>query len=150
MSKIQKNKTLRALENKLISRYSVVFKILVLLTLIFVLWFLILLMGIYIWNYDYNWAYLSFKNWVLLMSGLICLFILLKLGLYYHFKHIDKKRTKKEKPKPEFIQGKRVYIYTYPDDSEGGIFSKTYISIDEHNVLRLRLLMLKPDELWGK
>jgi len=150
MSKIKKNEVLRALENRLITRYSLLSKVFIFLTLIFVLWFLVLLMGIYIWNYDYNWLYLSFKNWILLMSILICVFVLLDIGFYYHFKNVDKKRIKEETPKPEFIQGKRVHVYTYPDDSKGGIFSKTYIPIDENNVLRLRLMMIKPDELWEK
>jgi hypothetical protein len=148
MSKIQKNKEIRTLENKLILQYSLIFKIFIFLTLIFVLFYLVISMGIYIWGYDHDWAFLSFKDWILVMSGLICLFILFKIGLYYRFKSIDKKRIKKEK-KPEFIQGKRVYVYTYPEDTDGGVFSKTYVSIDENNVLRLRLLMLKPDELWS-
>ena len=150
MTNIKKSKFLCALEKKLISRYSMISKFLILLTFIFVLWFLILLMGIYIWNYESDWAIIGFKNWTLIMSVLISIFILLNIGLYLHFKSIDKKRIKEEKPKPEFIKGKRVHIYTYPDDSKGGIFSKTYIPIDENNVLRLRLLMIKPDELWGK
>jgi hypothetical protein len=150
MTNIKKSKILCAFEKKLIKRYSMISKLLILLTFVFVLWFLILLMGIYIWNYESDWAVIGFKNWILIMSVLISLFILLNIGLYLHLKSIDKKRIKEEKPKPEFIKGKRVLIYTYPDDSKGGIFSKTYISIDENNVLRLRLLMIKPDELWGK
>ncbi len=39
---------------------------------------------------------------------------------------------------------------TYPEGVEGGIFSKTYVGIDEHNVLRLRTLMVPPDELWSQ
>ena len=33
---------------------------------------------------------------------------------------------------------------------EGGIFSKTYIEIDNKNVLRLRTLIIPPEELWVK
>ena len=55
-----------------------------------------------------------------------------------------------EKPKPEFIDGKRVYVYSHPERMEGGIFSKTYIAIDKHSVLRLRSLMVPPNHLWNK
>jgi hypothetical protein len=51
---------------------------------------------------------------------------------------------------PDYIHGKRLYIYTNPSDSKGGIYSKTYIKIDENNVLRIRNLMIPPDELWNK
>jgi len=55
------------------------------------------------------------------------------------------------KNKPvEYINGKKIHIYTSPKGTEGGIFSKTYIEIDEHNLLRLRTLMIPPGELWGK
>ena len=50
----------------------------------------------------------------------------------------------------EFINEKKVHIYTYPKGITGGIFSKTYIDIDGHNILRLRTLMIPPGELWGK
>ena len=61
-----------------------------------------------------------------------------------------KKRMEKGKIEPEYINGKRVHVLTFPHGKEGGIFSKTYIQIDEDNVLRLRTLLIPPDELWGK
>jgi hypothetical protein len=51
--------------------------------------------------------------------------------------------------KPEFIDGKYVHVFTYPKGIEGGIFSKTYIEIDTENVLRLRILIASPNELWS-
>jgi hypothetical protein len=105
-------------------------------------------MGVYVWEYGYNWAVLSFDMWILILSGLIAASILINLVLYFHFGALDKKREKAERPKPEFIDGKRVHELTFPKESQGGIFSKTYIRIDEHNLLRIRLLMIKPNELW--
>jgi len=150
MSNIRINKELRATEKNLSKFYSKISKILIFLTIILLIWFFALLVGVYIWGYNSNWALLSLNHWIILLSGLIGFFILLNVVLYYHFKSVDKKRIENEKPKPEFIKGRRVNEYTYPQGSEGGIFSKTYIAIDEHNVLRLRILMIKPAELWGK
>jgi len=124
--------------------------ILILLTVVLVVWFFILLAGVYIWGYTGDWAFLSLNNWILILSGLIVFFIILNIFLNYRLKTFDEKRIEEEKPRPEFMKGRKVHEYTFPKQSEGGIFSKTYISIDEHNVLRLRILMIKPDELWRK
>ena len=52
-------------------------------------------------------------------------------------------------PNDLLIDGKKVYIFTFPKGAEGGVFSKTYIEIDKKNILRLRSLIVPPDELWG-
>ncbi len=148
MSKGQINQELRLKEKRMINRYSLLSILLVLLTIVCIVLFIVIFMGVYIWEYGYNWAVLSFDIWILILSGLIGFFILLNLVLYFHFGSFDKKRKKAEKPKPEFIEGKRVHELTFPKSSEGGIFSKTYIKIDEHNLLRIRLLMIQPNELW--
>ena len=57
---------------------------------------------------------------------------------------------KKSQLFPEFIDGKYIHVFTYPKAMEGGIFSKTYIEIDTENVLRLRTLIIPPNELWSK
>jgi hypothetical protein len=87
---------------------------------------------------------------MLSISLIVIVFIILELGLYYHFYSYKKKRIEKGKIEPEYINGKRVHVFTFPHGQEGGIFSKTYIQIDEHNVLRLRTLLIPPDELWSK
>ena len=51
---------------------------------------------------------------------------------------------------PEFIDGKYIHVFTYPKGIEGGIFSKTYVEIDSENILRLRTLIIPPNELWSK
>jgi hypothetical protein len=35
-------------------------------------------------------------------------------------------------------------------DAKGGIFSKTYIIIDEDRVLNIRYQMIPPNDLWGQ
>ena len=81
---------------------------------------------------------------------MLIVFILLELIFYLHFSSVSKKTFEVEKPKQEFIDGKKVHVFTHPKGIEGGIFSKTYIEIDEKNVLRLRTPMIPPEKLWDK
>ena len=51
---------------------------------------------------------------------------------------------------PVSYEGKQLCIYTHPELSKGGIFSKTYISLDDKNLLKVRILMIPPEDLWCK
>ena len=42
-----------------------------------------------------------------------------------------------------------TFAITYPKGIEGGVFSKTYVELDNHNIVRLRALMIHPGELWS-
>jgi hypothetical protein len=68
--------------------------------------------------------------------------------MFFQYFSVKNKRAIVEKPKEEFIAGKKVHVFTYPQGIEGGIFSKTYIEVDVDNILRLRTLMIPPEELW--
>jgi hypothetical protein len=106
--------------------------------------------GIVFWGYGYNWAILGLEEWSMVAASIIGFFVLLELLLYLGFLKTKKIVTKtKKKRGPEFIDGKKVYTYTYPKGVEGGIYSKTYIDIDGRNILRLRSMMIPPGELWG-
>ena len=58
----QVNKELRSKEKRLINRYSILSKFLLLLTIVFVVIFLVIFMGTHIWNYGSTWAILSFDT----------------------------------------------------------------------------------------
>ena len=107
-------------------------------------------MGIYIWDNPYDWALFSFSQWAILLSVVLFISIVLNLILYYKFDLFQNKLKILNMPKPEFIDGKRVHTLTFPQGSEGGIFSKTYIPLDGHNIIRVRIQMIKPHELWDK
>jgi hypothetical protein len=49
---------------------------------------------------------------------------------------------------PDYRDGKPVFQFTYPIDAKGGIFSKTYLQIDDGFVLRIRSQMFTAEELW--
>jgi len=138
------------IEDKLIFKYSKWSKIILIITVLFSLWVVFVALTTIILKFGPTWALLTLDSWIYAWCVVVGFFILLELIFFFHYSSVRKKRLEQEKPKPEFIDGKRVYVYTYPNGFEGGIFSKTYIKIDDNNILRLRTLMIPPNELWEK
>ena len=137
-------------EDKLKARYSTLSKVFVAISIFFIIWLVVIVLGIYLLGQGYNWALLSLEGWIYVLCALIGFFVVLEIIFYLHYNGVKKRRLDAEKPEPEFTQGKRLYVYTHPKGAEGGIYSKTYIKIDENSVLRLRNLMVSPQELWIK
>jgi energy-coupling factor transporter transmembrane protein EcfT len=150
MSNREKAFEIRGSEERLLSRYSLLSKILMLISVILLIWVVIVIIGTVVLGYSYNWAGLTLDTWIVVISVLLLVFIVLNIVFFYHFSSVRDKRIEMEKPKPEFINGKHVHVFTSPKGMEGGIFSKTYINIDEHNILRLRTLIVNPEELWSQ
>jgi len=137
-------------EDKLKARYSTLSKVFVAISIFFIIWLVVIVLGIYLLGQGYNWALISLEGWIYVLCALIGFFVLLEIIFYLHYNGVKKRRLDAEKPEPEFAQGKRLHVYTHPKGAEGGIYSKTYIKIDENNVLRLRTLMVPPQEIWIK
>jgi uncharacterized membrane protein len=150
MSELQKTDEIFEFEEKIRKKYSNITKLLFLIGIILIVWFLIVFSGVFFWGYNYNWAGIGFETWVLVISVILGVFILFEILFYFRFSNLEKQIKQKSQPKPEFIDGKHVHVFTHPKGVEGGIFSKTYVEIDSHNVLRLRTLMISPNELWSK
>lgn len=148
MSKTQKQTELRDIEDKLSKRYSLFSKLILLIAILLIICVVFVFIGITSLGYGHDWALLNLEGWIIALSVLFVIFIIFELIFYSHFSSVRNKRIELKKPKKEFINGKRVIVFTYPKGKEGGIFSKTYIDIDEHSVLRLRSLMIPPEELW--
>jgi hypothetical protein len=122
-----------------------------LFAMIFSLWLVIVISGVYFLQLGGKWAVLTIEQWILSAIVLISLVIALDIIFLIRFILLREKYLHPEKRrKKEFIQGKRVYRYTIPLDAKGGIFSKTYILIDENRVLKLRYQMIPPGDLWGE
>ncbi len=138
---------LRNEEKKLGIKYPKFMKTFFLLTILFIIIVAIVFIGIFVFGAGYNWALISIDAWLILINVIIIIFILLNIYFYLQFTSLQKKRKEIERPKPEYINGKRVFIFTFPTGMEGGIFSKTYIEIDKHSILRLRTLIIPPNEL---
>ena len=141
---------LRNAEDKLRAKYSLLSKLFIIIAIVFSIIVAIVFLGINSLGYGYNWAGLGLDTWVMALCILLGIFIILELLFFFHFSSAESKRRDAEKPKKEFINGKRVYVFTHPEGKEGGIFSKTYIDVDDTIVVRIRALMIPPEELWSK
>jgi len=137
-------------EDKLKARYLEISKIIALLAVIYLIWTVFHIISVYFLGFGNRWAALTMDQWVL--SSIIFLSICISLVLLFVLHHyiVKKRRIENEKPKPAFYRGKRLYTHTLPDKSKGGIFSKTFVKIDDGTTLVLRFQMIPPINLWGK
>jgi hypothetical protein len=136
------------LESKFSSKYLRFFRIFLIITILLIILLIISAIGIIFLGLGINWFLFSFDGWLVGLSLIIGLFILLEIIFYLHCYLLGRKRIKLGKPTPEYIDGKKVIEITFPSGTDGGIYSKTYIEIDNNNILRLKNLMIPPDELW--
>ena len=129
-------------------RYLTLTKLFLIITILFLLWVVVVGMGIWILELGPDWALLGLETWIFIWCGLIALFIVCEL-LFYAL-YTSKARMAPEEPpvEAEYLHGKRVYVFTFPPGVQGGIFSKTYITVDQQTVLRLRTLMIPPGTAW--
>ena len=146
----QKQSKLRNIEIKLRDRYSLLSKLFLLIAILFIICIALIFIGITFLGLGYNWALFSLEGWIISLCVLLGVFIILELIIFIHFYSVWNKRIELGKPKPEFINGRQVHVFTYPKGTTGGIFSKTYVDIDENSILRLRSIMISPEELWSK
>jgi hypothetical protein len=136
-------------EDRIKRRYSIISKIFILIAVIFTIFIVIVFLGINSLGYGYDWALIDIDGWIITLCTVLGFFIILELLFFFHHSFAGDKVIVKEKP-VEFIDGKKVYVFTYPEGKEGGIFSKTYVDIDKNTVLRVRALMIPPEDLWEK
>jgi hypothetical protein len=137
-------------EEKQKHRYLKVSKFLFLITIIFCLWIAITIMGVYFLQLGNKWAAFTIEQWILSGIFLVSVVIGLEIVFLLYFALSKKRHLQPEPEKEVFVQGKKVHNFTLPIDAKGGIFSKTYILIDENSVLNLRYQMIPPHDLWGQ
>jgi len=135
-------------DNKLVVKYQMLSKIFIIISILFIVWISFIALGIFILELEPNWAFLYLENWIISWCVLTLIFIILEVIFYVQFISKTNKRVEFKESESEFLHGKRLYVYTHPAGSEGGIFSKTYISIDENNVLNLRGVINSTKEAW--
>jgi hypothetical protein len=125
-----------------------------LFTVLFTLWVAIVIMGVYFLELGSKWAILSMEQWILSAIALISIAIILEILLLLQYMLSRRRILTDLEPKTqkhvEYVQGKQVHIFTVPLDAKGGIFSKTYILLDNERVLNIRYQMIPPNDLWGQ
>jgi len=137
-------------EDKLKVRYLKVLKIILLISVIYLIWTVFHIISVYFLGFGNKWAVFTMDQWILSSIFLYSIFIGLVFVFILHYFIVKKRRIELEKPKPVFFKGKRLFTYTQPKEIVGGIFSKTFMKIDEDIVLSLRYQMIPPQNLWGK
>lgn len=142
----KKNKKTLENDDKTLNRFKKISGLFIFLSIILLLWVIIVAAGSIIMNMDSYWAYLSLENWVLFSVIVIILFALIEIIYYLYTYYYTDKIIEFLEVETEMLHGKKVYIYTTPRDSKGGVFSKTYIPIDKDRVLRLRNQIIPPEE----
>lgn len=130
--------------------YVMLPKLFLILTIIFLLWIIIVITAPMILDVSPTWTGISASFWIIMISILIGVFIVVDILLYaYPTKDIAQKVDSIIKPKIEMMKGKRVYEYTFPEDTKGGMFSKTYVKLDDNSIIRIRYQMLTAENLWN-
>ena len=122
-------------------------KIILLLVIIYSIWIGIIVIGVYFIGSGNRWAIFSLDQWIISSVVLFSIFVVLEILFFIHYFIVKKKRIESEKPKTLFFKGKKLHIFTLPLGSKGGIYSKTFIDIDNDNILNLRYQMIPPNEM---
>ncbi|MEF8880088.1 MAG: hypothetical protein V5A64_06850 [Candidatus Thermoplasmatota archaeon] len=94
-----------------------------------------------------NWLFFPIEIWLYFLVSLLVLFAVLELVFFQRYKSSISTVRDDRREKPRYIDGRRVYVYTFPKGAKGGVFSKTFIPIDENSVLLLRCRMVHPDKI---
>jgi hypothetical protein len=133
-------------------RYLRISKLILLFAVIYSLWIAIVIIGTFQLALGVSWAAFTLEQWILSAIALFVIFIIIEVVFFIRLslKKPRKRETKKVTTAAQFIKGKHVHTFTIPFDAKGGIFSKTYIIIDDRSVLNLRYQITPPNELWGK
>ena len=141
-------------QSKLINSLILLPKLFLILTVIFIMWIVILLSGPLFGVLEPDWAGISSSIWMIIISGLIGIFIVIDIVLYATPMITKNQSMFSQTPTVEFPEiekrnGKTVYEYTYPSGKLGGVFSKTYITIDDETIIRVRNQMISKEQLWN-
>jgi hypothetical protein len=122
--------------------------LLIMIAILVTLWISLVIIGVYSLGLNNNWAGLTIDQWLYVGIGLISLFIIITIILNFLPIITMKLKAPKEKRKPTFYHGKRVHEFTFPIESKGGVYSRTYINIDDKNLVNFRYQMIHPEDLW--
>jgi hypothetical protein len=126
-------------------------KLFFLFIIIYTLWIVLIIIGVYFLQLENKWAILTVEQWILSAIALISIAIGFEIILLIYYTLSKKKQLQPIRQKePVFLQGRQLHNYTIPFNAKGGIFSKTYILIDEKRILNLRYQMIPPNDLWGQ
>lgn len=126
-------------------------KLFLIISIVLLMWIVIVLSGVSILELDPDWAGLSLSSWLIVISVLFGVFIIIDILMYVSpslFTKQDIKEFTSTDESVEYLDGRKVYEYTFPKNKKGGIFSKTYVQVDNNTLLRIRNQMIPSESLW--
>jgi hypothetical protein len=135
---------------RLKKRYITLSKLILLIAIIYSLWIAFIIISVYFLGFGNRWAVITMDEWILSAVILLGIFLGLEILFIFHHYMIRRRRIEQEKPKPVLYHGKEVHTFSLPIGSQGGIFSKTYVKIDEEHIVNIRYQMISPKNLWEK
>lgn len=114
------------------------------------MWIVIVLSGVSILDFDPDWTGLSLSLWLLIISVLFGIFIIIDILMYSSPSLFVKGDIQEFSANfsDEYLDDMKVFQYTFPKNRTGGIFSKTYVKIDDSTLLRIRNQMIPAESLW--
>lgn len=126
-------------------------KVFLIISVLLLMWIVILISGVSYLEFDPDWAGISISNWLILVSVLFGAFIIIDIVMYVSpslFVKGEIQEFVSSESQAEFLDGMKVYEYTFPKDNHGGVYSKTYVKIDDSFLLRVRNQMIPAEILW--
>ena len=129
-------------------RYLKWLKFFFLIVILYIIWIIIVISSIYFFNMGYRWSYFTIDQWII--GGCVLIGVFLIFELFFIFTLLKHPEPRGEKKQAHMYNGKQLHVFTYPVHVKGGIFSRTYIPLDENAIIRIRTQMIQPEQLWGK
>ena len=134
-------------------------KWIVVISILYFVWIGFVFVSIFVFGISYNWAILTFDLWVYVGLALFSFFIVVEVVLLVYYWSIVRKKAfrmplfkpvKEEIKTEEVSEGKKIIIYTCPKETEGGVYSSSYINISDDMTLKLRQMLVRVCVLCGK
>ncbi|MDG6218564.1 MAG: hypothetical protein QCI00_03890 [Candidatus Thermoplasmatota archaeon] len=125
-------------------------KLFLIISILLLMWIVIVLSGVSILDFDPDWTGLSLSLWLLIISVLFGIFIIIDILMYSSPSLFVKGDIQEFSTNlsDEYLDGMKVFQYTFPKNRNDGIFSKTYIKIDDSTLIRIRNQMIPAESLW--
>jgi len=149
-------------DGRLRSRYRRIAVLFLVIAIIFTVWTIVVVLSIFMLGVGNGLTFLTPTEWVIANIIVVAVFLVLDSLIYLRYRSKarglepqvarEPRRWRRGKKAPvaapEMIHGSEVYTVTLPLGARGGIFSKTFVPIDDHRVLQLRFQMIPPASLW--
>lgn len=151
-------------DSRLRRRYRRITVLLLIIAILFTAWTIAVVSAVFMLGIGGAWTVLTPTEWVIINIVVVVLFVFIDLFIFLRYRTTaqevepgvvsERRRFRRRKgqeapaPAPATIHGHEVFTMTLPSGAKGGIFSKTFVEIDDHRVLQLRYQIIPSSLLW--